>query len=56
MAADAKRHSARDLTTAAAARPLAIQIGDTHALAEVAAVYDRVDAGGGGRVLLGVPS
>jgi NADPH2:quinone reductase len=42
---DAKRKAARDLTTAAAAGAVAIEIGQRYPLEQIAAAHDRVDAG-----------
>jgi NADPH2:quinone reductase len=53
---DAKQQAARDLTAAAAAGALSIKIGRIYPLAEIAAAQDRVDAGGGGRILLSIPA
>ncbi|MGW6008523.1 NADPH:quinone reductase [Streptomyces sp. NPDC055210] len=52
--AAAKRQAARDLTAAAAAGALTVDIGDRHSLEDIAKAHDRVDAGGHGRVLVTV--
>ncbi|WP_405547112.1 NADPH:quinone reductase [Streptomyces phaeochromogenes] len=52
--AAAKRQAARDLTAAAAAGALTVDIGDVHPLQDIAKAHDRVDAGGRGRVLVTV--
>jgi NADPH2:quinone reductase len=51
----AKQQAARDLTAAAAAGALSVRVGAVYSLTEIAAAHDRVDAGGGGRVLVRVP-
>jgi NADPH2:quinone reductase len=51
----AKQQAARDLTAAAAAGALSVRVGAVFSLTEIAAAHDRVDAGGGGRVLVRVP-
>ncbi|PSM42440.1 NADPH:quinone reductase [Streptomyces dioscori] len=52
--AAARRQAARDLTAAAAAGALTVDIGDRHPLEDIAEAHDRVDAGGRGRVLVTV--
>jgi NADPH2:quinone reductase len=52
---EAKQQAARDLTTAAAAGALSVRVGAIFPLTETAAAHDRVDAGGGGRVLVRIP-
>ncbi|MFD6285263.1 NADPH:quinone reductase [Streptomyces sp. NPDC060205] len=52
--AAAKRQAARDLTAAASAGALTVDIGDRHPLEDIAKAHDRVDAGGRGRVLVTV--
>ncbi|HUQ55601.1 NADPH:quinone reductase [Lentzea sp.] len=52
--AAAKRAAARDLTAAAAVGALRVRVGQVFGLAEIAAAHERVDAGGGGRVLVTV--
>jgi len=49
---DAKNAAAADLTAAALDGALAVAVGDTLPLDEIAAAHDLVDAGRGGRVLL----
>jgi NADPH2:quinone reductase len=51
----AKQQAARDLTAAAAMGALSVRVGAVFSLTEIAAAHDRVDAGGGGRVLVRVP-
>ena len=50
----AKQQAARDLTAAAAAGALSVSVGAVFSLTEIAAAHDRVDRGGGGRVLVRV--
>ncbi|MFE7031248.1 NADPH:quinone reductase [Streptomyces sp. NPDC057621] len=50
----ARRQAARDLTAAAAAGALTVDIGDRHPLEDIAKAHDRVDTGGRGRVLVTV--
>ena len=50
----AKQQAARDLTAAAAAGALSVSVGAVFPLTEIAAAHDRVDRGGGGRVLVRV--
>ncbi|MFF4347299.1 NADPH:quinone reductase [Streptomyces sp. NPDC001530] len=51
----AKRQAARDLTAAAAAGALSVDIGTRFPLDQIARAHDRVDAGGHGRVLVTIP-
>lgn len=51
----ARRQAARDLTAAASAGALSIEIGDRFPLQDIAEAHDRVDAGGRGRVLITIP-
>jgi NADPH2:quinone reductase len=51
---DAKQQAARDLTAAAAAGALSVRVGAVFPLTRIAAAHERVDAGGGGRVLIRV--
>jgi NADPH2:quinone reductase len=51
----AKQQAAHDLTAAAAAGALSVRVGAVFPLTEIAAAHDRVDAGGGGRVLVRIP-
>jgi NADPH2:quinone reductase len=51
----AKQQAAHDLTAAAAAGALSVRIGAVFLLSDIAAAHDRVDAGGGGRVLVEIP-
>lgn len=51
----AKQQAAHDLTIAAAAGALSVDVGDRYSLAEIATAHDRVDSGGRGRVLLTIP-
>ncbi|WP_327707692.1 NADPH:quinone reductase [Streptomyces sp. NBC_00464] len=53
--AAARRQAARDLTAAAAAGALTVDIGDRFPLEEMAKAHDRVDAGGRGRTLVTIP-
>ncbi|TDU02543.1 NADPH2:quinone reductase [Streptomyces sp. 846.5] len=53
--AEAKRQAARDLTAAAAIGALGIQVGARFPLQDIAEAHDRVDTGGGGRVLITIP-
>lgn len=53
--AAARRQAARDLTAAAAAGVLTVDIGDRFPLEEIAKAHDRVDAGGRGRTLVTIP-
>ncbi|WP_042410933.1 NADPH:quinone reductase [Streptacidiphilus carbonis] len=53
--AEARRQAARDLTAAAAAGALTVDVGDRFPLADIAKAHDRVDAGGRGRVLIDIP-
>ncbi|MEV4427839.1 NADPH:quinone reductase [Streptomyces sp. R-07] len=52
---EAKRQAARDLTAAAAAGALTVEVGDRYDLADIAKAHDRVDAGSRGRVLVTLP-
>ncbi|MFF4503707.1 NADPH:quinone reductase [Streptomyces sp. NPDC001401] len=52
---EAKRQAARDLTAAAAAGALTVDIGDRFPLDDIAEAHERVDSGGRGRVLVTVP-
>ncbi|MEU3616976.1 NADPH:quinone reductase [Streptomyces sp. NPDC006872] len=52
--AAAKRQAARDLTAAAAAGALTVDIADRFPLTDIAEAHDRVDAGARGRVLITV--
>ena len=51
----ARRQAVRDLTTAAAAGALTVEVGDRFALQDIAEAHDRVDAGGRGRILVTIP-
>lgn len=51
----AKRAAARELTAAAAAGALHVDVGARFPLRDVAAAHERVDAGGRGRVLVTIP-
>lgn len=53
---EAKQDAARDLTTAAAAHALSVEVSRRYPLAQIAEAHDRVDAGARGRVLLDIPS
>jgi NADPH2:quinone reductase len=53
--AAAKRQAARDLTAAAAAGALATGPIERYALDDIARAHERVDAGGGARVLVDLP-
>jgi NADPH2:quinone reductase len=53
--AEAKRQAARDLTAAAAAGALEIDIADRYRLREIAKSHDHVDAGSRGRILVTLP-
>jgi len=53
--AEAKQRAAGDLTAAAADGALTVRIGHRYPLEEIAQAHDRVDAGGGGRVLVTLP-
>jgi NADPH2:quinone reductase len=53
--AEARRQAARDLTAAAAVGAVTVEIGERYPLDEIAKAHDRVDAGGGGRVLVTIP-
>ncbi|QYN38774.1 NADPH:quinone reductase [Pseudonocardia sp. DSM 110487] len=53
--AEARRQAARDLTAAAAAGALTVDVGDRFPLADIAKAHDRIDAGGRGRVLIDIP-
>jgi NADPH2:quinone reductase len=52
---EAKRQAARDLTNAAAAGALHIEIGQTYPLHRIADAHDHVDAGTRGRILVDIP-
>ncbi|WP_051741382.1 MDR/zinc-dependent alcohol dehydrogenase-like family protein [Streptomyces xylophagus] len=52
--AEAKHQAARDLT-AAAVGALTVDVGDRYPPEDIAEAHERVDAGGRGRVLIGVP-
>ncbi|MGW0570282.1 NADPH:quinone reductase [Streptomyces tauricus] len=52
--AEAKRQAAHDLTSAAAAGALTVDVGDRYPLQDIARAHDRVDAGARGRVLVTV--
>jgi NADPH2:quinone reductase len=51
----AKRQAARDLTAAAAAGALTVDVADRYPLEDIAKAHERVDAGGRGRVVVTVP-
>jgi NADPH2:quinone reductase len=51
----AKQDAARDLTAAATAGALSVRVGAVFPLTDIAHAHARVDAGGGGRVLVRVP-
>src|SRR6266536_1839859 len=51
----ARRQAVRDLTAAAAAGALTVEVGALFALQDIAEAHDRVDVGGRGRVLVIVP-
>ena len=51
----ARRQAVRDLTAAAAAGALTVEVGDRFALQDIAEAHDRVDAGGRGRILVTIP-
>jgi NADPH2:quinone reductase len=51
----AKRQAARDLTAAAAAGALTVDVSDHYPLEDIAKAHERVDAGGRGRVVVTVP-
>ena len=51
----ARRQAVRELTAAAAASALTVQVADRFPLQEIAKAHDRVDAGGRGRVLITIP-
>ena len=51
----ARRQAVRDLTAAAAAGALTVEVGDRFALQDIAEAHDRVDAGGRGRILVAIP-
>jgi NADPH:quinone reductase-like Zn-dependent oxidoreductase len=53
--ADAKEQAARDLTSAAAAGALHIEVGQSYPLHRIADAHDHVDAGTRGRVLVDIP-
>jgi NADPH2:quinone reductase len=53
--AEAKRQAARDLTSAAAAGALHVDIGQTYPLHRIADAHDHVDAGTRGRILVDIP-
>jgi NADPH:quinone reductase len=53
--AAAKLQAADDLTSAAREGALSIPIAETLPLERIADAHDRVNAGGGGRVLLTIP-
>jgi NADPH:quinone reductase len=50
--AEAKQQAAQDLTTAATAGTLTIEVGHQCPLEQIAQAHDRVDAGGRGRTLV----
>lgn len=52
---EAKQQAARDLTAAAVTGALSVRVAAILPLADVAAAHDRVDAGGGGRILIRIP-
>jgi NADPH2:quinone reductase len=52
--AEAKQQAARDLTSAAAAGALHVQVGQSYPLHQIADAHDRVDAGIRGRVLVDI--
>ncbi|MET9565157.1 NADPH:quinone reductase [Streptomyces tauricus] len=52
--AEVKRQAAHDLTSAAAAGALTVDVGDRYPLQDIARAHDRVDAGARGRVLVTV--
>jgi NADPH2:quinone reductase len=52
----ARRQAVRDLTAAAAAGALSVEVGANYALEAIAEAHDRVDAGGRGRVLITIPA
>ena len=53
--AEAEQRAARDLTTAAAAHALTVNVGHRYSLEHVAQAHERVDAGSKGRVLVTIP-
>jgi NADPH2:quinone reductase len=53
--ATAKRQAARDLTAAAAAGALTVDVADRYPLEDIAKAHERVDAGGRGRVVVTIP-
>jgi NADPH2:quinone reductase len=53
--ADAKQQAARDLTSAAAAGALHIEVGQTYPLDRIADAHDHVDVGARGRILVDIP-
>jgi NADPH2:quinone reductase len=52
---EARRQAARELTAAAAAGALSVDVGERYPLERIAEAHDRVDSGGRGRVLVTVP-
>jgi hypothetical protein len=55
FSAEAKQQAAQDLTTAATACALRIEVGQQYPLEQIAQAHDRVDAGGRGRTLVTIP-
>jgi len=51
----ARRQAVRDLTAAAAAGALSVEVGASYLLEAIAEAHERVDAGGRGRVLITLP-
>jgi NADPH:quinone reductase len=55
FSAEAKQQAAQDLTTAATAGALRIELGQQYPLEQIAQAHDRVDARGSGRTLVTIP-
>ena len=53
--AEAKQRAARDLTAAAAAGAVAVDVGHRYSLDQIAQAHERVDASSKGRVLVTIP-
>jgi NADPH2:quinone reductase len=53
--AEAKQLAARDLTSAAAAGALHVEVGQSYPLHQIADAHDHVDAGARGRTLVDIP-
>jgi NADPH2:quinone reductase len=53
--AEARKQAVRDLTSAAAAGALYVDVGQRYPLDRIADAHDHVDAGTRGRILIDIP-